>query len=79
MLKHNRDVQSYRLTLGVALLAVEAALEDVLARALGTDRVVQALDIGGNLASQSRGSRKGSEQESIEAAHLDGVAVVELC
>lgn len=71
MFKHNRDVQSSRLTLGVALLAVEAALEDVLARTLSTDGVVQALNIGGNLASQSRRGREGSEQESVEAAHLD--------
>ena len=63
-------------------MAVEAALENVLALALSSNRVVQALYIRRNLASQSGRGRKGSEQECIEAAHLDfggGLGVMVNC
>lgn len=61
------------LTLGVALLAEETALEHILAASLGADRVIETPDIVWDTASYCRGSQHARESHGLNNALHFGV------
>lgn len=58
-------------TFRVLFLAVKSALQNVFASSLGTDRVVQLLDVGGHVASNHPTSEiAGGKKRQEEATHV---------
>lgn len=63
------------LTFGVFFLTVEASLENVGARAFGSDRVIQRLDIGRNISSENWSCEQARHNQRFDNAVHFGMAI----